>query len=223
MKKGSFTLFLLVFIHFNLFSQMENQIVEVVVYQLDSLANREFITQKVNQQLTNFEGFVSRKVFQSVKEENVLMDWVIWESLEDAENAAKKLPEMKEFAPFMQSITKVNFCEHYQPKYVAGENQNFADSAVLELVIYKIKTESLGDVESTFKQVSAELQKIDGFQFRSSSISSKTANQFVDFLIWEDVEKAQNSMQIVEKNPKILTFFQMNESTLLFEHFKPLN
>lgn len=214
---------LLFFITFNLFSQVKNQIVEVVLYRVSDTANLNFITKEVNQEIANFDGFISRQVFQSFKDENLLLDWVVWESLEKAEKAAQELPQKESLVPFMQSITKVESFEHFEIKYFAGEKENFDKNAVLELVLYKIKKEKLSDFELVFNQVSDELKNVAGFQKRQTGVSFKENNKFVDFLIWENLEKAQKSMEAVEKNPKILPFFEMNEETFTFEHFKPLN
>lgn len=212
----------LLLVSFNVLSQMKNQVVEVVLYQVNSDADKSFIVEGVSQELTDFEGFISRKTFQSFKDENLLLDWVIWESLEQAKEAAQVLPQKESLAPFMQSINKVEYFEHFEMKYFAGSLESFEETNTLELVLYKIKSETLDDFEAIFEQVSGELAQVEGFIGRQSGQSFQEENQFVDFLIWEDLAKAEASMAVVEQNPNILPFFEMNQETTLFEHFKIL-
>lgn len=222
MLKFNSIFLVLLLVSFNVLSQMKNQVVEVVLYQVNPEADKGFIAQGVNQELATFEGFISRQTFQSFKDENLLLDWVVWESLEQAQAAAQTLPQKESLAPFMQSITKVAFMEHFEVQYFAGALEHFAETNALEVVLYKIKPESLGDFEPIFEQVSGELAQVEGFIGRQSGQSLKEANQFVDFLIWEDLAKAEASMAVVEQNPNILPFFEMNQETTLFEHFKAL-
>jgi len=202
---------------------MKNQIVEMVLYKVKPQTNLNFVSQKVNRELSKFSGFVSRQTFQSCEDKGTLLDWVIWESLEQAQKAAQELPQIKSLAYFMQNIEKVDFFDHFEIKYFAEEKETFEKNAVLELVVYKIKKEKLTSFDSIFKQVSNELKTITGFESRKTGVSFKEENKLVDFLIWEDLEKAQNSMKIVKQNQKILEFFEMNEETFVFKHFRPIN
>lgn len=222
MRKASI-LFLIGILPFNLFGQIKNNIVEVVVYTVKPNADLNYISHKINHEMTTFNGFVSRQTFQSVKKPNVLLDWVTWESLEHAENAAQEFQHHEKFTPFMEVIDTVNFFEHFQLEYLAGSVSSFDTDCILELVVYKIKENKLNEVGATFTQVSKELKDIEGFKGRQTGISLKDESTFVDFLLWEDLEKAQNSMKIVEKNPKILPFFEMNDTTFIFEHFTLIN
>lgn len=96
---------------------MENEkIVELVVYKvkMDQIGNYDLLVKQVNEIAANFDGFVSRKVHQSPEDSTIFMDYVIWESLEQAQQAAQKMPKMENFAPFMGAIEEVQSFKHFE-------------------------------------------------------------------------------------------------------------
>lgn len=96
--------------------KMENRVTEVVIYKIKPEAVSEMATiiKHVNQHATRFDGFISRKVYQSPHDPTLLMDQVEWQSLETAEAAAKELPQKPEFVPFMQLIDSVVSFQHFK-------------------------------------------------------------------------------------------------------------
>ncbi len=95
--------------------QSQNHVVELVIYQIKPENKADFpaLLPQVRKAVRQMKGFVSYKNFRAAKAENTIMDLVVWESLEDAKNAAKQVREIEEFQPFMNIIENVVSFDHY--------------------------------------------------------------------------------------------------------------
>lgn len=93
----------------------QNHVVELVIYQIKPENKEDFPTllPQVRKTVRQMKGFVSYKNFRAAKAENTIMDLVVWESLEDAKNAANQVREIAEFQPFMNIIDNVVSFDHY--------------------------------------------------------------------------------------------------------------
>lgn len=90
-------------------------VMEMVVYHIkpEEAANKEMILNSVNNEMKNFSGFISRKVYQSTTDSTVFTDVVMWASLKDANEAMKKIQDSHLCTRFLSSITKVTVFDHF--------------------------------------------------------------------------------------------------------------
>lgn len=95
---------------------MESQaVIEVVIYQLKDGVDRsrEVLVKQVNEAVADFPGFVSRKVYQSKEQPGIYMDFVHWESLEQAKDATQKAQSNEKLTSFFSAIEKVDVFHHF--------------------------------------------------------------------------------------------------------------
>ncbi|GAC1382821.1 MAG: hypothetical protein NVSMB45_09390 [Ginsengibacter sp.] len=90
-------------------------VMEMVVYHIkpEEVANKEMILNSVNNELKNFTGFISRKVYHSTTDSTVFTDLCMWASLKDANDAMKKIQDGHSCTKFLSSITKVTVFDHF--------------------------------------------------------------------------------------------------------------
>ena len=96
----------------------QEKVVEVVIYKIkeEQVSNSKLYIDKVNEIAKNFDGFISRTVHQSTEDSTILMDYVLWENLEDAQGAMKKMESLPEMQTFMSSIEEVKSFNHFTIK-----------------------------------------------------------------------------------------------------------
>lgn len=90
--------------------------IEMIVYKVkaDKVNNKALLVETVNDIVKKFDGFVARTVHQDEKDETIFMDYVTWESLEQAHAAMKKMEQTPEIMPFMQAIEKIEVMKHFE-------------------------------------------------------------------------------------------------------------
>ena len=200
----------------------QDHLAEIVVYRLkgDAIPSVSMQKDQVNHTLGSFEGFVSRQVYQSINAPHLFFDYVIWNSLEEAQRAAQAFPQHESLRPFAQTIDSTVAFGHYQFDRFAGTYPASLSSEVVELVLYSVRSDQLAEVPRIFDIISQELSHTEGFRYRVSGAAPGHANQFADLLVWQDAATARASMALMESNPRVQPFFAMNEETTLFEHFK---
>lgn len=202
--------------------QKQDHLAEIVVYRIkaDTAPDTGLSIKQVNEALDQFEGFVSRQVYQSIDDPHLFFDYVVWNSLEEAQRAAQAFSQHELLRPFAQVIDSTVAFGHYHFNRFVGTYPTQMDGEVIELVLYKLKSDHLSELPEITETVNRELSNTEGFRYRASGVSPKQANQFADFLVWQDTTTARAAMAEMESNPFVQPFFAMNEETTLFEHFK---
>ena len=100
---------------------MEKHIVELVVYKIKSEETEKYTTEIINsfrKLVMSFDGFISYHFFQNCQDSQMFMDFVLWDSLENAELAAKKVKEIQkgdDFKDYLKSFDKVEIFNHFKP------------------------------------------------------------------------------------------------------------
>ncbi len=96
--------------------KQDKKIVEIVVYKVnkDHKGNLKNAIDQARSAVYDMPGFVSYQTFRSMDKELIYMDYVIWESLEEAKAAAAKVPQLKEFAEFGQAIEDIVVMDHLE-------------------------------------------------------------------------------------------------------------
>lgn len=88
---------------------------EVVLYKIkqDQIENFDRLTKLADECLSSRNGFIIRIVKNDCKDKSIFMDIVEWESLSDAENAAKEIEKDPKIIPFFEAAEKVISFNHY--------------------------------------------------------------------------------------------------------------
>ena len=99
----------------------EKHITELVVYKIKPETKEKYITEIIDhfrKLVMSFDGFISYEFFQSCGDNLTFMDLVLWDTLEHAEDASKKVKEIqkeKDFKDYMESFEKVEIFHHFKP------------------------------------------------------------------------------------------------------------
>jgi heme-degrading monooxygenase HmoA len=94
---------------------MENQITEVVIYQIkaEQLSGYLEIADKVNLFLKRQKGFISRSILQDHSDKSIFVDIVAWENQADAKAAMQQSQQEPSLLPFFEATEKVITFSHY--------------------------------------------------------------------------------------------------------------
>lgn len=95
---------------------------------------------------------------------------------------------------------------------------------VVELVIYKLKPEAAkGYVNSYFEEFKKLVQSMDGFIEYKFYQSAHDEYQFMDFVMWESLDFAQNARSMVkeiQQTDEFKQYIDSFESLIVFDHFR---
>jgi len=64
------------------------------------------------------------------------------------------------------------------------------------------------------------LSKQKGFNSREILQDHKELNTFMDIVIWDSAEDAQNAMQASQKEASLMPFFEATEKIVSFSHYQ---
>ena len=89
---------------------------ELVVYTIKPEFSDEVETIQniVKECVSTFKGFVSIESYQSTSSETTLMDWLNWESIEDAQSAQKQFETLPKYGQLMSYLEDMKFADHFK-------------------------------------------------------------------------------------------------------------
>ncbi len=95
---------------------MNNQVFEIVVFKIKKDKLQEFLQNqpKMYQQLKTYKGFKSIITHQSIENPEIFVDYCLWETKEDAKNAAKDVMNDPKLSSLFNLIENVLSFEHYK-------------------------------------------------------------------------------------------------------------
>ncbi|MFY0689829.1 MAG: hypothetical protein JXQ90_21850 [Cyclobacteriaceae bacterium] len=88
---------------------------ELVVYTIkpDFQSRIEEVQAIVKRCVEGFPGFKSIESFQSTSDSSVLMDWLEWDSLENAKKAQSEFEKHPEYSKLMDALDQMKFADHF--------------------------------------------------------------------------------------------------------------
>ncbi|MDC7998403.1 hypothetical protein [Gilvibacter sediminis] len=179
--------------------------------------NKQLIIEQTNQGLAKLKGFVKRTIYQSIDDPQLLFDWVEWDTMENAIQAAKDMMTIPELKEFVGLIDKTEVFEHYSINDFHSKNNGNSD--VIELVVYQLQPE--GKIDKFKKAYSTGISMAEGYKNRYVLENSKGENQWAEFVFWERVENAKEASKAMQNNPEIGKVFQMvKEIKLVHQYFQ---
>ena len=91
---------------------------------------------------------------------------------------------------------------------------------ITEVVIYKIKQDKVTEYANIAEDANTFLSKQKGFHSREILKEDKESNTFMDIVIWDTAEDAQNAMQASQQEPSLMPFFKATEKILSSSHYQ---
>jgi len=201
---------------------MNAEAIELVVYRLRDVPanNKHLIVQQTDKGLASLSGFIDRKVYQCTDDDKLLLDYVRWHTLREAEEAAKNMMKVKELEQFVQLIEKTEVFEHFRVTDEHVITRELTDT--VEVVVYQLKPEFIDKVENFFDVYSREIASMAGYCQRVLLQSTKTPGLFVERVFWRSAADAVAATQAMEKNTVLGEAFGMVEKVVVMKHFVKL-
>lgn len=92
--------------------------------------------------------------------------------------------------------------------------------AILELVIYTVKSEALGEVSIHNNKMYRALSQWDGFLSGTTFQSLENPNTFADLYLWSDMEKARNAAERIKSAPEAQDLLECIGEIIVIQHFE---
>ena len=118
-------------------------------------------------------------------------DILFWDTLEQAEQAAKSFETQSRFDPMRKGISEIVVYRHYAVDYDKTQfDRFFEEGAALEIAASKVKDLKV-QAESASK-VYAKLPQMDGFKAHFALTPADGEDlHHIDFIAWDSVQKAE--------------------------------
>ncbi len=94
----------------------ETTVYELVVYRIKASYQDSYdeVLHEARECIMKFPGIIEYQTFRSAEDNLLFMDLVKWNSLAEAKEAAQKLEEIKELAPFIAAFEEIKFMNHFE-------------------------------------------------------------------------------------------------------------
>lgn len=92
--------------------------------------------------------------------------------------------------------------------------------AILELVIYTVKSEALAEVSIHNNKMYRALSQWDGFLSGTTFQSLENPNTFADLYLWSDMEKARNAAERIKSAPEAQDLLECIGEIIVIQHFE---
>ncbi len=194
---------------------------EMVIYSVkpDHLDSYPVARNKMRNVLTRWNGFRSGVTFQSIEKEATLFDYYLWDSQEDAVQAAKRIQSDPEARDFLDCIGTI---AEYRRLEIGSDQPDFTstdDGDVFEVALGIVDPEK----QELFTSVKPELfdlvRKESGLK-QISSAGAVTNDGFVnlDILRWETIEAANTAAERIHKTEQCSIFISTFKEDIYFGH-----
>lgn len=199
---------------------------EIAVYELNKeVTARDYnqAREKIKPFLYQCPGFISLITFSDLKQENIRLDYVHWESLEQALAAAKAFESDPQTSEFMNLIGKPIHFGHFLPENDdVFKVSDFNHDSVLEFAIAEVKNESLGLMKKLKPELFKLVKSQKGLQKITSANSMENETIIFDALCWENMNDLTSAMEIVHKNESCKAFMETFNDDVYFGHLQML-
>ena len=196
------------------------QAVEAVIYRIkpDAMAGIGALRTQLLERVSRMTGFRSAVFMSGVLENDLAMDYVVWESLEDALRAATELEQDPIYKPLMASVQEIVLLDHLQSlERVAGSAE---PGNVFEVAVSTLRD---GEFEAFSEKVPALAERVTeqpGFVAWERARSVETPDRLLDVLQWETLEQAQQAAEVVHQTKECQVVFAHLAEDGLFAYFE---
>ena len=199
------------------------EVTEIAIYAIAQEKNQAFkpLLQSFQQQISQLEGFKDYQTLQAIETSNIYVDLVRWERLDLALAASDAVKHQAQFQPFVKVIDSLILYREFYPfqSFIHQKNKNMQDK-VTEVVIYKIKSDKVSEYTDIANSANTFLSQQSGFIKRDILQDHKTPNIFMDIVLWENIDAAQQAMQLAQQTPSLAPFFEATEEIVSFSHYQ---
>lgn len=198
----------------------KNQIIELVVYKVkgNPADSKQIIIEQTNKGLGKLDGYLYRQVYQSIDDPSILFDYVAWDNLENAVNAAKNMNKILELDDFVKLIEKTEIFEHFS--FANHYDLTNKQTETVELVIYQLKEDKNHEIGSFFQTYNDVIANVEGYNNRVLLQSAKNENLWAERVFWDNLELAKQNEQKMQQNPTLGAAFSIVEKVILIKHFQ---
>lgn len=92
---------------------MKEPCLELVVFKVKGTANARLARRAAQDTVRNYEGFISWTAYESVEDEGLFADMVLWQNLECAKKASEMVMKDPAFTAILAEIDGVLTISHY--------------------------------------------------------------------------------------------------------------
>lgn len=209
------------------FGQTENsdstKVTEVAIYRIDQDKNNNFNTLLLDfrSQVSELDGYEDYLTLQDLQHSNIYIDILHWDNIDLALAASEEVKSGEKYKPFTTAIDSlIAYGEFYSFKSFTPKKVQEMTDKITEVVIYKIKDDKVSEYANIANATNTFLSKQNGFNSREILQDHKEPNTFMDIVIWDSTEDAQNAMQASQQEASLMPFFEATEKIVSFSHYQ---
>lgn len=196
------------------------QAVEAVIYRIkpDAMAGIAELRTRLMARASQMAGFRSAVFMSGVLENDLALDYVVWESLEHARRAAVEFEQDPIYEPLMASVQEIILLDHLRSlERLAGDAE---PGNVFEVGVSTLRD---GEFEAFSEKVPALAERVTeqpGFVAWERARSVETPDRLLDVLQWETLEQAQQAAEVVHQTKECQVVFAHLADDGLFAYFE---
>lgn len=151
----------------------QNQTIELVIYRVkhDPATNKSLLLEQTSAGLAQLTGYLDRTVYQALDDPHLLVDYVAWDTLENALNGAKNMMTVPELVSFVQGIDKTLLFDHF--RFADRHSVNGHETSTVELVVYQLREDAKDKIGEFFATYTSAMANAPGYQGRTLLQSTK--------------------------------------------------
>lgn len=202
------------------------KVLEIAVYELKKEITAKDFEQaraKVKAFVHKCPGFISLITFSDLKQENIRLDYVYWESLEQAMAAAEAFESDPQTREFGDQIEKPIHFGHFTPdKEEIFQASDFSSDSVLEFAIAEVKSESVEAMHKLKPKLFKLVKSQKGLRKITSAESLENEAIIFDALCWDNMNDLTSAIEIIHKDESCKAFMETFKEDVYFGYLQIL-
>ena len=200
-------------------ADIDGPVAEVAIYRVKNPDQFPAMMASVMDMVGEMPGLRDGVHMRSLKHPDLFADVNIWDSLEEAAAAAKRVETEARFKPFMERIVEIKLFGHFQPGTDGAELRKFlAEDAAIEMAVYSVKDPALQGEPR--QRVYAELAATEAFHGGMPLVPAKAGDPYIDFIAWTSEKEAMETANAMMAKEAHKPFFGNADVLSMFEFFK---
>ncbi len=194
--------------------------VEAVIYRIkpEAMAGIAELRTRLMARASQMAGFRSAVFMSGVLENDLALDYVVWESLEHARRAAVEFERDPIYEPLMASVQEIVLLDHLQSlERLVGDAEA---GNVFEVAVSTVRD---GEYDMFTEKVPALAERVTeqpGFAAWERARSVEAPDRLLDVLQWTTLEQAQQAAEFVHQTDECQAAFVHLASDGLFAYFE---
>lgn len=174
--------------------------------------------------VSNYPGFVIGQTFQSTANPDIYVDYYVWESLEEALDAAETVMQDPKALPFMQGMKRVLFYGHATilNQARAADMQVLNTDDRLLFRIYAAPHNAEEGIAGKAPQYGNAVAELPGAEFFSAARFYEYPRFFMDYGHFNSEETAQAAWTSLRSDPGIAPYTYATSNWIMDEVMVPV-